>query len=54
MGGQAVVEKDGAFGLVDEVGKELVAPAYDAINPYHGGYARVRVGEDYTFLEEGG
>ena len=52
--GQAVVAKDDAYGLVDEQGKELVAPAYDALNPYAGGFARARVGDAYTFLDEKG
>jgi hypothetical protein len=48
------VEENGAYGLVDESGKEVVAPAYDALNPYREGYARVRVGDAYTFLDEQG
>ena len=39
---------------MDEQGKELVAPAYDALNPYAGGFARARVGDAYTFLDEKG
>ena len=29
-------------------------PAYDALNPYAGGYARARVGDAYTFVDEKG
>ncbi|WP_167291197.1 WG repeat-containing protein [Hymenobacter busanensis] len=52
--GRAVVERDGAFGLIDEQGQEVVAPAYDALNPYHEGFARVRIGDVYTFIDEDG
>jgi hypothetical protein len=51
---RAVVEENGVFGVIDASGKELVPPAYDALNPYAEGYARVRVGDAYTFLDEEG
>jgi hypothetical protein len=51
---RAVVEDNGVYGLVDEGGQEIVPPAYDALNPYAGGYSRVRVGDAYTFLDEEG
>ncbi|WP_187632108.1 WG repeat-containing protein [Hymenobacter lutimineralis] len=52
--GFAVVEADKAFGLVNENGEEVVKPAYDALNPYAGEYARVRIGDAYTFLDRNG
>ncbi|GAB2962945.1 hypothetical protein GCM10027048_34610 [Hymenobacter coalescens] len=51
---RAVVERDGAFGFVDDAGQEVVPPAYDALNPYAEGYARVRIGDLYTFIDEAG
>ncbi|UOQ74930.1 WG repeat-containing protein [Hymenobacter cellulosilyticus] len=48
------MEQAGAFGFIDEDGKELLPPTYDALNPYRGGYARVRVGNTYTFIDEDG
>jgi hypothetical protein len=52
--GQAVVEQQGAFGFIDDQGQEKVAPAYDALNPYADGFARVRIGDLYTFIDEEG
>ena len=49
-----MVAKKGAYGFVDETGKEVIPAAYDALNPYAGGYARVRVGDAYTFIDEEG
>ena len=51
---RAVVERDGAFGAVDEDGQEVVPLAYDALNGFAGGYARVRVGDLYTFVDAEG
>ncbi|MCC3156535.1 WG repeat-containing protein [Hymenobacter sp. 15J16-1T3B] len=51
---RAVVERDGAFGAVDMEGQEVVPPAYDAMNNYAGGYARVRIGDLYTFVDADG
>jgi hypothetical protein len=48
---RAVVEQNGVFGFIDENGKETVPPAYDALQPYAGGYARARIGKLYTFLD---
>jgi hypothetical protein len=52
--GRAVVERDGMKGFVDDAGKEIVKPAYAALYPYSGGYARARIGKLYTFLDEKG
>ncbi|GAB3829819.1 WG repeat-containing protein [Hymenobacter jeollabukensis] len=51
---RAVVERDGAFGAVNAEGQEVVPPAYDAMNSYAGGYARVRIGDLYTFVDADG
>jgi hypothetical protein len=40
--------------MIDESGKEVVPLAYDALNPYVDDYARVRVGDAYTFIDEQG
>ncbi|TGE09704.1 WG repeat-containing protein [Hymenobacter fodinae] len=52
--GRAVVEQAGVKGFVDDAGKEVVKPAYAALYPYAGGYARARIGKLYTFLDEKG
>lgn len=54
INGRAVVERDGAMGFVDEQGKEVIKPAYDALYPYAEGFARARIGRLYTFLDEKG
>ncbi|MBC6697298.1 WG repeat-containing protein [Hymenobacter sp. BT190] len=48
---RAIVELDGAFGFLGKDGKEVVPPAYDALQPYSDGYARARIGKLYTFLD---
>ncbi|WBA40830.1 WG repeat-containing protein [Hymenobacter canadensis] len=48
---RAVVEQNGVFGFLDEEGAEAVPLAYDALQPYAGGYARARIGKLYTFLD---
>lgn len=52
--GKAVVELDGVFGFVQDDGKEVIKPAYDALYPYSGDFARARVGKAYTFINVGG
>jgi hypothetical protein len=52
--GRAVVERDGVMGFVDTKGQEVIKPAYDALYPYAGGFARARIGRLYTFLDEKG
>ncbi|TGD81666.1 WG repeat-containing protein [Hymenobacter wooponensis] len=52
--GRAVVEREGMRGFIDDKGKEVVKPAYAALYPYSGGYARARIGKLYTFLDEQG
>ncbi|MBX0291525.1 WG repeat-containing protein [Hymenobacter sp. HSC-4F20] len=51
---RAVVEQDGVFGVVQDDGQEVVKPAYDALYPYAGAYARVKVGQYYTFIDAAG
>ncbi|OON68359.1 WG repeat-containing protein [Hymenobacter sp. CRA2] len=51
---RAVVEQDGAFGAVNPEGEEVVPPTYDALNSYAEGYARVRIGQLYTFIDQNG
>lgn len=51
---RAVVEQDGAFGFVQDDGQEVIKPAYDALYPYAGGYARAKVGQYYTFIDAAG
>ncbi|WP_303309963.1 WG repeat-containing protein [Hymenobacter sp. BT730] len=52
--GNALVKKEGAYGFIDADGDEVLPPAYDALKPYADGYARVRIGELYTFVDEDG
>ncbi|WP_180754394.1 WG repeat-containing protein [Hymenobacter sp. DG01] len=52
--GKAVVELNGVFGFVQDDGTEIIKPAYDALYPYSGGFARARVGKAYTFIDTGG
>ncbi|GAB2772939.1 hypothetical protein HNQ93_000838 [Hymenobacter luteus] len=52
--GRAVVELNGVFGFVQDDGAEVIKPAYDALYPYSGDFARARVGKTYTFINRAG
>ena len=49
--GLAIVKKDGKWGMINKLGKEIVEPQYDYINPYSCGFARIVKDGKVGFLD---
>jgi len=54
LDGVAVVKKDGKYGLINNAGKFVVQPEYDEMGPFAYGYAAVRMGDAWNFVDLGG
>ncbi|MCQ2190106.1 MAG: WG repeat-containing protein [Paludibacteraceae bacterium] len=50
--GLAIVKKNGKWGMINNLGKEVVEPQYDYINPYSCGFARIAKGDKVGFLND--
>ncbi len=50
--GLAIVKKDGLWGMINKLGKEVVEPQYDYINPYSCGFARIARNGKVGFLDD--
>lgn len=48
----AIVKRDGKWGMINKIGKEIVEPQYDYINPYSCGYARIAKNGKVGFLDD--
>lgn len=48
----AIVKKNGKWGMINKLGKEVVEPYYDYINPFSCGYARIAKDGKVGFLNE--
>ena len=49
--GLAIVKKDGKWGMINKLGKEIVEAKYDYINPYSCGFARIVKDGKVGFLD---
>jgi len=49
-----IVEKRQLFGVVDDSGKEILAPQFTRISSYQNGHAAVRVNDKYGFVDSTG
>jgi hypothetical protein len=50
--GLAIVKRDGKWGMINKLGKEIVEPKYDYINPYSCGFARIAKNGKVGFLDK--
>ena len=50
--GLAIVKRDGKWGMINKLGKEVVEPKYDYINPYSCGFARIAKNGKVGFLDK--
>jgi trimeric autotransporter adhesin len=52
--GRAPARRDGKWGLIDQRGRELLAPKYDRVEVHDGGGARVKLGRTWGFVDRFG
>lgn len=50
--GLAIVIRDGKWGMINKIGKEIVVPQYDYINPFSCGFARIAKNGKVGFLND--